>query len=130
MDPTRRPRARLPEPELFSGVRAKWPTWRITIQNKLSLDGLAIGDEFDQAKYLFARLEGEASRNVATYLKAHAEARPNQLLDYLETIYADPNAEQRAVTRLQSMKQGKNEPFARFLTKFQKELTESGAAVL
>lgn len=41
------PRARLPDPAMFAGITTEWPTWRITMENKLSVDGLAIGNDQD-----------------------------------------------------------------------------------
>ena len=43
---------------------------------------------------------------------------------HLDSVYIDPNAATRALNRLQVMKQDR-ESFARFLSKFEKELRES-----
>lgn len=52
-----RPKPRLPDPKLFGGSTSDWPTWRISIENKLRVDGEAIGSSQDQFIYVFSRLE-------------------------------------------------------------------------
>jgi hypothetical protein len=100
-DPLRRPRSRLPDPVLFAGNAHDWPTWRITMENKLAVDGEAIGDAQDQFVYVFSRLEKLAWKNTGTFVKQRRhEGDPDELLNYLEQIYGDPNAQARAARRL------------------------------
>ncbi|KAK4172274.1 hypothetical protein QBC36DRAFT_294517 [Triangularia setosa] len=51
---------------------------------------------------------------------------PERFLTYLATCYGDPNIEQRALARLESMVQGEKESIASLLPKFEKELADSG----
>lgn len=93
----KRPRARLPDPTPFAGNAADWPAWRITMENKLSVDGEAIGTPQDQFLYIFSRLEKLAWKNTGTYVKLRRnDATPQELLEHLESIYGDPNAKARA----------------------------------
>ncbi|KAF7514782.1 hypothetical protein PCG10_004632, partial [Penicillium crustosum] len=85
-EPYRRPRARLPDPVLFAGSR-------ITMENKLAVDGEAIGATHEQFMYVFSRLEKLAWKNTGTYVKHRRnDGTPEELLDYLEKIYGNLNA--------------------------------------
>jgi hypothetical protein len=97
----RRPRPRLPDPPLYAGSVNDWSTWRITMENKLVVDGEAIGSRQDQFMYVFSRLEKLAWKNTATYVKhCRNEDGPEDLLNYLEKIYGDANAQARAARKL------------------------------
>jgi hypothetical protein len=125
---TRRPRARLPDPPLFAGSVNDWPTWRITMENKLAVDSEAIGSRQDQFMYVFSRLEKLAWKNTGTYVKHSRDtAGPDDLLAYLEGMYGDPNAQSRAARRLHQIKQISGQPFNRFLPKLEKEFADAGA---
>lgn len=43
--PTTRPRPRLPDPAAFKGVRAEWPVFKLSIENKLVIDQDALGND-------------------------------------------------------------------------------------
>ena len=124
----RRPRARLPDPAMFGGNTSEWPTWRITIENKLDVDGDAIGPPRDQFAYVFARLEKTAWKNAGTFVRIHREnGTPEALLNYLKNMYGDPNVSARAARRLYQMRQGENIPFQKFLPKIEREFADAGA---
>ena len=53
----------------------------------------------------------------------------NGLLNYLKKYYTDPDVNQRALKRLRRIRQRKNEPFAAFFLRFERELMESDGAV-
>jgi hypothetical protein len=124
----RYPRARLPDPTTFKGIRSEWPVFRTAIENKIALDARAIGDSRAQFLYVFSRLEGIASKNVVTFVRQHREnGDPQELIQYLESIYGDPNATARAAQRLRDLRQGDNQPFTRFLLSLEKEFADSSA---
>lgn len=124
----RRPRARLPDPAMFAGSTADWPTWRITMENKLSVDGPAIGSPQEQFIYIFSRLEKLAWKNTGTYVKMRRnDGTPQELLDHLEGIYGDPNSKARAARRLHQMRQQEDQPFSKFLPRLEKEFADAGA---
>lgn len=123
-----RPRARLPDPAMFAGSTTDWPTWRITMENKLSVDGLAIGSPQEQFIYIFSRLEKLAWKNTGTYVKMRRnEGTPQELLDHLESIYGDPNSKARAARRLHQIRQREDQPFSKFLPRLEKEFADAGA---
>jgi len=127
-EPYRRPRARLPDPVLFAGSVNDWPTWRITMENKLAVDGEAIGATHEQFMYVFSRLEKLAWKNTGTYVKHRRnDGTPEELLDYLEKIYGDPNAQARAARRLHQINQSEGMAFSKFLPRLEKEFADAGA---
>jgi hypothetical protein len=121
-------RARLPDPALFAGNTTEWSSWRITIENKLSVDGLAIGNDQDQFAYIFSRLEKLAWKNTGTYVKLRRnDGTAKELLDHLEQIYGDPNSQARAARRLHQIRQREDQPFSKFLPQLEKEFADAGA---
>lgn len=123
-----RPRPRLPDPTMFAGTMNEWPSWRIVMENKLSVDGRAIGSPQDQFVYIFSRLEKLALKNTATFVKLRRnDAGPQELLDHLENIYGDPNAQARAARRLHQLRQKDDQPFSKFLPQLEREFADAGA---
>ena len=123
-----RPKPRLPDPKLFGGSTSDWPTWRISIENKLSVDGEAIGSPQDQFIYVFSRLEKLAWKNTGTFVKLRRDTgEPQALLDYLENIYGDPNVKARAARRLHQIRQPEDMSFSRFLPRLEKEFADADA---
>lgn len=123
-----RPKARLPDPKLFGGSTSDWPTWRISMENKLSVDGEAIGSPQDQFVYVFSRLEKLAWKNTGTFVKLRRNTgEPQALLDYLENIYGDPNIKARAARRLHQIRQPENMSFSKFLPRLEKEFADADA---
>ncbi|KAJ5752055.1 hypothetical protein N7520_008972 [Penicillium odoratum] len=128
LEPVYRPKARLPDPTPFGGNTADWPTWRVTIENKLHVDGVAIGSPQDQFMYVFSRLEKLAWKNTGTFVKLRRnDGDPQTILDYLEGIYGDPNIKARAARRLHQIRQSDSMPFAKFLPRLEKEFADAGA---
>jgi hypothetical protein len=50
-----------------------------------------------------------------------------QLLEYLAATYSDPNRQKKALSNICSIKQKANEPFTKFLPRFETELANAGA---
>lgn len=122
------PRSRLPDPPKFDGDRFEWPAWKVTMENKLYIDSPALGDPTAQFLYIYSRLEGNALKNVTTYVKQNREkGDPSAFLDYLHTLYGDANSAFRAANRLHKLKQGERQPFAKFLPLLEKEFADAGA---
>lgn len=127
-EPVRRPRPRLPDPSPFKGNRAEWPVFRMAIENKLLVDAEAIGDDCACLLYVYSRLEGNASKNTVAFMQhRRQDGKAQDLIQYLENMYGDPNLKRRATQRLREMKQGPKQSFARFLPTFEKEFADSGA---
>lgn len=123
------PREKLPALKEFRGNRAIWDEWHLGAIHKLMRDGAAIGDAFDQFMYIYSRLEGEAAKMVSTTARALSETRTGEggsFLDYLNTVFGDPNKKSRAQQQLYNLKQKEKEPFASFLPKFETILATAG----
>jgi hypothetical protein len=124
----RRPKSRLPDPSKFGGDRSEWTAWKTTMENKLLLDAEAIGDSTALFLYIYSRLDGNAWKSVTTYVRQNRESgQPVDFLRYLEQLYGDPNARDRAATRLHKLRQGDGQAFARFLPIFEREMADAGA---
>ncbi len=124
----RKPRPRIPDPVRFQGDRSEWLSWRTMMAAKLKVDHAAIGSLSDQFVYIYSRLEGNAWKNITTFVNTHADdGTPKSLISYLDRIYGDPNAQSRAARTLYDMKQGEKQPFAKFLPLLEKTFAEAGA---
>ena len=127
-EPVRRPHARLPDPAMYAGNVNDWSTWRITMENKLVVDGEAIGSPRDQFAYVFSRLEKVAWKNAGTFVRVHRDnGTAEALLNYLEKMYGDPNARSRAARRLHQIRQGEDISFQKFLPRIEREFADAGA---
>lgn len=101
------------------------------MRSKLQVDGPAIGPPFYQFAYIYSRLDETPQALAATFFAQGGSRQaydPADFLSYLATCYGDPNAEQKALGRLESMTQGEQESLAMFIPKFEKELADSGGA--
>lgn len=124
-------KATLPNPQRFDGTRRKFRAWQLEMRSKLRVDGPAIGGPPDQFAYIYSRLDETPQAMAAAYFEKggqDGQSDPAGFLAYLTTCYGDPNTEQRALSRLETMRQGPKENFATFLPKFEKELADSGGA--
>jgi hypothetical protein len=111
-----RPWPRLPDPAMFAGSSSEWPSWRTVMENKLAVDGEAIGSPQDQFAYVFSWLEKMALKNTNSFMKTQQnDHEPQQLLSYLKNIYSNPNIKARAARRLHLIQQHKDQSFAKFL---------------
>ena len=128
-----RPRHTLPHCSKFDGDRKIFPLWKSEMINKLVSDGEAIGTSRDQFNYIFACLEMKPKGMVHAYVRLggnNAEFKPDHFLQYISTIYTDPNEERRAMDRLRELKQSNSESFSTFLPRFEKELANGGGMSL
>lgn len=122
-------REKLPALKEFKGNRAMWDEWHLGAMHKLTKDGAAIGNAFDQFMYIYSRLEGEAVKMVSTTARILSEAgtgNGKEFLEYLNTVFGDPNKKSRAQQQLYNLKQKDREPFASFLPKFETILATAG----
>jgi hypothetical protein len=114
----------------FSGKRGAWPAWKLEARMKLKVDGPAIGSDANQFAYLYSSLDEKEKSLVATYVEAHINKEPSgsKFLEYLETIFGNPNAKEQAAAKLRSMHQTPKEAFSSFLPKFELVLAEAGGS--
>ena len=128
-DGARKPKAALPDPAKFSGSKSSWPAWRREILTKLKIDGEAIGERASQFAYVYARLEARLQATVGAFFDVGGRDGlhdPFQFIEYMDSFLGDPDAQARAIEKLETLRQGKNEGFSVFLPKFERLLAESG----
>jgi hypothetical protein len=118
----------MPELSLFSGERYEYKVWSLEARQKLQIDGEVIGPDQYQFAYLFARMEKKAQNLVAGYFQDGGEGgrrNPLEFLTYLDSVFLDPNAASRALTKLRTFRQGVNESFSTFFPRFERTLHEA-----
>lgn len=121
----------IPDPKLFDGNRRNFRAWQLAMESKLRVDGPALGGLADRFAYIYARLDQTPQGMAAAFFEkggADGSHDPSQFMEYLASCYGDPNIKQRALSRLETMRQGDRETFAAFLPKFERELADSGGA--
>ena len=124
-----RPKERLPHLSEFDGTRSKFLCWEMEARNKLATDGATIGTNKDQLHYVFACLRGTAGNMCLAFTKAEEDKEDGsgeKLINYLASIYGNPFKQQAALDNLRSIQQG-NQPFWKFLPKFETQLADAGA---
>lgn len=122
-------RERIPQLEKFNGDRSLWDEWYLGAAHKLKADGEVIGDDFNKFMYIYSRLEGDAAKMVSSTVKRLSEngsGRGLEFLNYLNSIFGDPNKKAKAQRELYNLRQKEKEPFALFLTKFETVLADAG----
>ncbi|KAK9368506.1 hypothetical protein V1509DRAFT_646651 [Lipomyces kononenkoae] len=73
---TKRPRAKLPDPEKFTGSDLSlFPQFLGKLQAKLEIDADAIGVEKDHVWYCFGRLEGSSAARIFPWMSAYKGSR-------------------------------------------------------
>jgi hypothetical protein len=122
------PRRRLPELSPFTGRRSEYRVWRTEAREKLRIDGASIGSPTDQATYLFSRLGPDTQRIVVAWYDnqlVHG-ITPEAFCHHLDTIFIDPNAAARALSKLHDLRQKRDEPFATFYPRFEQLVCDAG----
>lgn len=126
---TRRPRPCLPDVTPFTGKRSDYLVWSLSARQKIKLDAPSIGGPAEQYSYLFERMSTAAQNIVVARFQSGLDnPDPTAFLTYLDTQFIDPNAANRAMSKLQELRQRDNEPFSAFLPRFERLLHESGLA--
>lgn len=123
---------RLPPLDKFRGNRNMWDEWHLGAIHKLTKDGPAIGDGLDQFMYVYSKLDGDAVKMVSTTARTLSESKSGnglEFLDYLNTVFGDPNKKSRAQQQLYNLKQKDKESFAVFLPRFETILATAGWSV-
>lgn len=126
-----RPRARLPDPSLFSGEDlALYPQFEAKLTAKIEVDRDAIGNDHQLMWYAFSRLEGKAATRVLPWIQAKQETDPSSLTwetfkVFLRTTFSDPLRRTKAIGRLSTIKQ-RGKDLIEFLGEFDQLLLEAG----
>ena len=128
---TKQRKHRLPHPERFAGRRADFKAWMAQMWAKLSVD---MADEPDDVRfwYTHSRLGGDALNQITSWVAAliKMEAIPGKdaltgLMNQLSNAYDDPEDAERAVRKLNALRQEKR-PFGKYLATFERTLLEAG----
>ena len=128
--PLTRPKHILPQPEYSHSDPSTYPQFRGLLNQKLRVDALACGDlEQDRVWYGFACLKGEASSRIFPWID-YAEKVGTQLtvqafLEQLDIAFSDPQKTQKAMAKINQIKQGRK-PFREYLQEFEQTLLEAG----
>lgn len=125
-------RKQAPWPDKFSGERAKFPSWRTSMEHKLRRDTAFIGTEEDKFFAIYERLEGTAQRTADPYFRAggpQGDYNPTAFLDFLSSHYDDPNRPRRAAQELRAYRQKGTQPFTSFFSVWERLLAEAGGAI-
>ena len=97
-------RKRLSDISKFDGSRKGYLMWKVEVDNKLRIDGAIIGTSQDQTAYLFSRMEAKAQLMVVSFYQNQLGCDAATFVQYLDSVYIDPNAAARVLNRLQAMK--------------------------
>jgi hypothetical protein len=127
---TSRPKHSLPQPEYTHEDPTLYPQFRGLLAQKLRIDALACGDsEYDRVWYGFACLKGVASSRIFPWIdyaqKVGASLTIEGFLGQLDTAFSDPQKAQKAITKINQIRQGRR-PFREFLHEFEQTLLEAG----
>jgi len=101
---------KMPDPEKFSGDRAKLPDFLTQIRLKLMANKDRFLNTDALTMYVIPRLDGAALRQVATFISGTDIDfdSPVELREYLETSFGDPDPNGTARQELHELKQMKD----------------------
>jgi hypothetical protein len=119
---------RLPDPPLYNGEFSSFHPWMATLENKIIMDGHLIGDESDQVRYCFSRLEGKAAKHMFPWQKKYrdtAQFTVQSFSDKMNRAFADPQSIDKALRKLRVLKQGEK-TFGKYLQEFEQLILEAG----
>lgn len=104
-------------------------SFRTNLEAKIEIDGDAIGSEREKVWYAFGRLSGSASGRIRPWVEVNKTSLSiftlSSIISQMDTAFGDPRAVEKAVTRLNRMKQ-ESQDFREFVNDFDKTLLEAG----
>lgn len=119
---------KMPPTEKFDGEDpAAFPQFQGNLMAKLRIDAAAIGDEENRVWYAFGRLTGTASKRIFPWMQMATgtpEFTVENLMSQMRTAFSDPRQQQKAMSRLNSIKQG-NRSLREFLSEFDRLILEA-----
>ena len=114
--------AKMPDPPALSdGVSPTFDSWLIKIEHKLRSNADHFEDEQDRIAYVFSRIDGNASEHLEPRMGRNSHQQfmtAEEALDYLRTIYVDPNREMNDRDDYRRLFMNKDTNFSDFHTKF------------
>ncbi|SPQ25248.1 faa49e5d-dc94-41da-854a-1ca9a7b81e4f [Thermothielavioides terrestris] len=88
-----------------------------------------IGGPHDQWMFIWGNLSRGVQAKVVAFYKSGGPSynyNPGAFLEYLSTVYVDPHKQVIALTELDILRQGDNEPFSSFIIRFEAKLSKAG----
>jgi hypothetical protein len=119
----------LPKGEPFSGDKAAFRAWQVTIEHKLGADLEFIGGPREQFAFIWANLSPAVQREVAPFYETGGTSgdwNPVTFMEYLQFCYNDVHGKERAQAKLDALQQGRKESFSDFFPRFEQLLTQAG----
>ena len=104
-------------PMLTDGTDPTSEGWKIKMKHKLHENSDHFQTEKSKVGYMYSRTEGDAAGHLEPSMENDTFSTPDQVFDFLETIYGDPDRELNAREEYRSLIMGKLE-FNEFITKF------------
>ncbi|EEQ86446.2 uncharacterized protein BDCG_01566 [Blastomyces dermatitidis ER-3] len=103
-----------------------YPSWRLEMLAKLSVDGDAIGSLTNQGWYINGRLKDRAKQKFHPWMEACEPAlrTPDNIIKHLDVLFR-PAMQQKALDWLQSVRQ-RNTPLITFISDFNTKILEAG----
>jgi hypothetical protein len=119
---------RMPKPEKFDGTDlALYPQFEGILRAKLEIDATAIGNEKERTWYAFGCLSGEAAGRIfpwISFAQKQGQLTVEGLFKQMAVAFRDPRHQQKALSRLNKIKQGIR-PFNEFLNEFNRLILEA-----
>lgn len=110
---------KFPDPGKFDGMKHhSYAQWKKKVEAKRRTDRVRLGDETQQAWYVFSMLESPASDRIEPWISAQTNPTADTLLAHLDCYYLNPSHQERALQKLYASKQG-----GQSLTLFQQSST-------
>lgn len=112
--PLRTRHTRIPDPEMFSGVRSDYRRFKIQMKHKMEHDRERIGKP---TGYMFNRLKDNASTLAISWITREENGTEEDFWRFLDQQYADLLLDEKARNKLQTFKQ-KRQPLQAFNAEF------------
>jgi hypothetical protein len=120
--PSQRYSKKLPDPvSLSDGKDPTFLSWKLQIQGKFRCNADHYQDEEDKMFYLFNRTSGDAQKHLQPRYDEDAQTRfvsAREMLEYLASIYVNPNAVRDARHEYNSLTMKPSQSFSEFQTQF------------
>jgi hypothetical protein len=121
-DPSRRYSKKLPDPvSLSDGKDPTFLSWKLQIQGKFRCNSDHYQNEEDKMLYLFNRTSGDAQKHLQPRYDEDSQTRfvsAKEMLDYLASIYVNPNAVRDARHDYNALLMQPSQSFSEFQTQF------------
>jgi hypothetical protein len=128
--PTTPRRKPMPSPAVFEGDRARFLSWRLEIEHKLTVDAEFIGGPREQWGLLWNCLSPTVQKKLRYFFSTGDQVNYNvtNFLERLRDLYQDEDTAAKARAEFAILRMGAKESFHSFYIRFETLLHESGQA--